>query len=1355
MENFLRSKEYWPIVEAGIEEPAVTVVLTETQKTELEGRRLKDLKAKNYLFQAIDRPILETILSKETSKDIWDSMKLKYQGSTRVKRAQLQALRRDFETLQMQIGEPVTNYCARTMEICNKMRFHGEKMDDNVIVEKILRSLSPKFDYVACSIEESRDVEKLSIDELQSSLLVHEQKMIRGSHTNEQALKATNYSHSSNFRGRGRGRGRDGNRDRGDGYRNQFRAVDNFGRGRGNFRGVEGNRGNYRGVEGQNRGKGDKSKVECFRCHKFGHYRSECYARIHNDKAEMSHFAERREEETLLMAVETTQKLKQGSREQQQGSEIWFVDTGCSNHMCGCKSSFIYLNEDFNSTISFGDNSTVNALGKGDIEIRTKNGFVETISDVLYVPDLKSNLLSAGQLQEKGYEINIKNGICEIYDPLRGSIAVVKMSSNRLFPLEIVISQPCFIAEIENPTWLWHFRYGHLNFSGLKTLQQKNMVKGLPEIDIPSQICEDCVVSKQHRSPFPQGKSWRAKHALELVHSDICGPISPSSNGGKKYLITFIDDFTRKTWVYFLQHKAEAFYVFQSFKAKAENEAGKLIKTLRTDRGGEFCSTEFNVFCGEHGIRKELTASYTPQQNGVSERKNRTILNMVRSLLARGKIPKEFWPEAVNWSIHVLNRSPTFSVQNMTPEEAWSGRKPNVEYFRIFGCIAYAHVSDEKRKKLDDKGEKCVFLGMSECSKAYKLYNPLTKRIVTSRDVVFDEVQTWDWDRQQPMHADFEIDADLGPAAAAILQQPCSETAAEIHSTTGAAAGNFPPTAVAPVAAAPPCPRIRKRPTWMEDYEVNGIEDPITYFALFADCDPMTFESAVKEEKWRQAMDDEIDAIERNDTWELIDLPPGQKSIGVKWVFKTKLKANGEVDKYKARLVVKGYKQEYGIDYTEVFAPVARHDTIRLIIALAAQNSWPIFQLDVKSAFLHGNLEEQVFVDQPLGHIKIGYEQKVYRLKKALYGLKQAPRAWYSRIESYFLREGFHKCPYEHSLFVKIGDGGTLLIVCLYVDDLLFTGNDADMFKDFKSSMMVEFEMSDLGLMHYFLGIEVMQTVNGIFIGQKKYVHDILERFQMKDCNPVSTPTEFGLKLNKDHGGKKVDSTLYKQIVGSLMYLTATRPDIMYSVSLISRYMENPTEMHLLTAKRILRYLQGTKDFGLFYKKGEKMELVGFTDSDYAGDQDDRRSTSGFIFMFGTGAVSWSSKKQQIVTLSTTEAEFIAATACACQAIWIRRILEELQVQQIGATTVFCDNNSAIKLSKNPVLHGRSKHIDVRYYFLRDLSNDGMINLVYCRSEDQVADIQTKPLKLAAFMKLRGLLGMCSRSAVIKNTEEG
>jgi hypothetical protein len=248
----------------------------------------------------------------------------------------------------------------------------------------------------------------------------------------------------------------------------------------------------------------------------------------------------------------------------------------------------------------------------------------------------------------------------------------------------------------------------------------------------------------------------------------------------------------------------------------------------------------------------------------------------------------------------------------------------------------------------------------------------------------------------------------------------------------------------------------------------------------------------------------------------------------------------------------------------------------------------------------------------------------------------------------------------------------------------------------------------------------------------------------MNNCNSVGTPTEVGVKLFKDPEGKRVDSTNYKQIVGSLMYLTATRPDIMYAVSLISRYMENPKEIHLLAAKRIFRYLQGTADFGLLYKKGEHSDLMGFTDSDYAGDQDDRKSTSGYVFMLGTGAVSWSSKKQPIVTLSTTEAEFVAAASCACQAIWLRRILEEIQFKQQGATSIYCDNSSTIKLSRNLVLHGRSKHIDVKYHFLRDLAKDEVINLIFCRSEDQVADIFTKPLKTPLFHKLKELLGVCS-----------
>lgn len=1317
MENFLRSKEYWTLVETGFVEPVRDAVLTDAQKTKLEELKLKDLKAKNYLFQAIDRTILETILTKDTSKQIWDAMKQKYRGNAKVKRAQLQALRAQFENLRMQPTESVEGYFSRTLTIANKMRTSGEKMEEITVIEKVLRSMTRKFDHVVCSIEESKDLDVLSIEELMSTLTVHEQR-INQHEVVEQALQLQHLTNNPSSQQKGCGHGKGGS------------STNNKDQGRG--RGRDDKHG------GDQESKPvDKSKVKCFRCNRFGHYRSECRTKMHKGKGAKSNFAEE-DEISLLMACNVAEETRQS---------MWYLDTGSSNHMCGNKSIFSELDESYRSSVKFGDGSTISVMGKGSVQIQTSKSSHQTISNVFYVPGLKSNLLSVGQLQEKGYEIIIKDGVCRIQDPMKGLITQVSMTANRMFPLSIQRDiLPCFAAVVKDAAWLWHFRYGHLNFSGLKLLQQKNMVTGLPQIDHPSRVCEECVIGKQHRDPFPKGDAWRAKKVLELVHSDICGPINPSSNGSKRYFITFIDDFSRKTWVYLLQEKSEAFLAFKNYKALVEKEVGQPIKTLRTDRGGEYTSQEFANFCELHGIKRQLTTSYSPQQNGVAERKNRTILNMVRSMLNRSFLPKSFWPEAVLWSIYLLNRSPTIAVRDRTPEEAWSGRRPSVDHLRIFGCIAYAHVPDEKRKKLDDKGEKCVFLGVSEQSKAYKLFNPVTRKIIISRDVVFDEENMWteagsssipyipvslDNDAEESHPQQTLGDQIIGSQQPASLGQPATMSEEDNSESS---------TMTRPE-------RSRRRPAWMRDYEVRGVDqsdDPLIHFALFADCDPITFQDAVKYPKWQIAMDEEIAAIEKNNTWALTDLPKGQKSIGVKWVYKTKLNAEGKVDKHKARLVAKGYKQEYGIDYKEVFAPVARHDTIRLVLALAAQNSWPIFQLDVKSAFLQGELQESVYVDQPQGYVQQGKENKVYKLRKALYGLKQAPRAWYSRIAAYFSRSGFHQCPYEHTLFVKSGCTGELLIVCLYVDDLIFTGSSSTMFDDFKQSMMNEFEMSDLGLMHYFLGYEVAQNSAGIFISQKKYVREILERFQMTNCNSVGTPVELGLKLTKDHEGKKVDSTLYKQIVGSLMYLTGTRPDIMHAVSLISRYMETPTELHLLAAKRILRYLQGTISFGILYEKGESFGLLGFTDSDYAGDQDDRRSTSGYAFIMGSGAVSWSSKKQQIVTLSTTEAEFVAAAACASQAIWLRRLLEELGFHQNSPTPVYCDNTSAIKLSKNPVLHGRSKHIDVRYHFLRDLANDGTIDLIYCKSEDQIADIFTKPLKLDVFVKLRRLLGVCS-----------
>ncbi|CAL2237913.1 unnamed protein product [Prunus armeniaca] len=373
-------------------------------------------------------------------------------------------------------------------------------------------------------------------------------------------------------------------------------------------------------------------------------------------------------------------------------------------------------------------------------------------------------------------------------------------------------------------------------------------------------------------------------------------------------------------------------------------------------------------------------------------------------------------------------------------------------------------------------------------------------------------------------------------------------------------------------------------------------------------------------------------------------------------------------------------------------------DTVRTIIALAAQNGWKIFQLDVKSAFLHGELSENVYVEQPRGYEKKGKEHLVYKLHKALYGLKQAPRAWFSEIEAHFINEGFQRCDSEQTLFTKRNREGKIVIY----------------FKEQMVSLYVK----------------------------KMYALEILKRFGMLESNEVNSSIVPGFKISKDEDGIAVDETYFKQLVGSLMYVTATRPDMMFVTNLISRYMAKPTELHLQAAKRALRYLKGTVNYGIHYKRGGDGKLLAFTDSDYAGDMEDRKSTSGYVFLLSSGVVSWSLKKQPIVTLSTTEAEFVAAAVCACQAIWMKIVLKELGHNDEVCTHIKCDNSSTIKLSKNLVMHGHSKHTDVRYHFLRNLTKEGSMALVHCGSFDHVADVMTKPLKVDVFQKLRSLLGV-------------
>ena len=500
--------------------------------------------------------------------------------------------------------------------------------------------------------------------------------------------------------------------------------------------------------------------------------------------------------------------------------------------------------------------------------------------------------------------------------------------------------------------------------------------------------------------------------------------------------------------------------------------------------------------------------------------------------------------------------------------------------------------------------------------------------------------------------------------------------------------------------------------------------------------DPSCYEKDCTKKVWVKAMQEKLHSIEKNDTWELCELPKGKRCVGSKWVYKTKYNSDGTIERHKARLVAKGFTQKHGVDFEETFAPVARQEIVRLLLSMAAQNHWSVYHMDVKSAFLNGYLDEEVFVQQPQGFQVQGKEHHVYKLKKALYGLKQAPRAWYTRIDGYFQKFGLMRSKNEPTLYIK-REGNQILLVSLYVDDLIYMGSDPILNNKFKADLMNEFEMKDLGLMRYFLGMEVHQCQEEIFVCQSKYAKDMLSKYGMMNCTGVHNHVAHGELLCKDDGAPKASVIEFRSIVGSLMFLCNTRPDIQFAVSLVSRYMNDPSILHLKAAKRILRYVKGTIGYGLHYSHVDKFELVGFSDSDWGSNLDDRKSTSGQCFSLGSGMITWSSKKQSTVALSSCEAEYIALTVASAQALWLRKLLDEIGEKQHGPTILYCDNQSAIQLAHNPIHHSRPKHFQLKYHFIRDMVEKDQIELHYCNTKINLADIFIKGVVKAQYVMLR------------------
>ncbi|KAK9108026.1 hypothetical protein Syun_024037 [Stephania yunnanensis] len=473
-------------------------------------------------------------------------------------------------------------------------------------------------------------------------------------------------------------------------------------------------------------------------------------------------------------------------------------------------------------------------------------------------------------------------------------------------------------------------------------------------------------------------------------------------------------------------------------------------------------------------------------------------------------------------------------------------------------------------------------------------------------------------------------------------------------------------------------------------------------------------------------MQEELQALQENHTWDIVPCPTGVKPIGCKRVYSIKLRSDGSLDRYKAKLVALGNRQEYGVDYEETFAPVAKMTTVRLVLAIAASQGWPLRQMDVKNAFLHRDLKEEIYMTPPSGLFSTP-SADVCKLKRSLYGLKQAPRAWFDKFRSTLISFSFVQSQYDSSLFrCKTSKGIVLLLI--YVDDIVITGTDSTLISQLQEHLHQSFHMKDLCPLQYFLGLEVHSTAAGLFLHQHKYTQDLISLAGLQDGRSVDTPLEVNVKYRRDDGNFLSDPSLYRRLVGSLNYLTITRPDISFAFQQVSQFMQTPTHIHLAAVRRIICYLQGTSDRGLFFHVGTSIRLVAYSDADWAGCSDTRRSITGWCMFVGDSLVSWKSKKQDIVSKSSTESEYRAMSSACSEIVWLRGLLGELGFSQAEPTALHADNTSAIQIVANPVFHEHMKHIEVDCHSIRDAYDSHVISLPHISTALQTTDVFTKAL---------------------------
>ncbi|KAK9078005.1 hypothetical protein SSX86_002062 [Deinandra increscens subsp. villosa] len=966
-----------------------------------------------------------------------------------------------------------------------------------------------------------------------------------------------------------------------------------------------------------------------------------------------------------------TQVLNKGQ------NSLLVVDNGCTCHMKGNKHILENKKRINGGPVAFGSTKG-HVSAQGDVS----NGLVK-FDKVNFVDTLNFNLLNVSQMWDKNLNlmfnekeaIVLKPGV-KILDEL---IMFKEPKRDVLYILDMSVVAPscgtaCFISKASvDESDLWHRRLGHVNYNNMNIIVNLGLVKGLPNKHFAcSENCVPCLKGKQYRTSFKPKVESSISKPLELLHMDLFGPTRVMSLGKKSYCF---------------------------------------------------------------GIVRQFSAPRTPQQNGVAERRNRKLIEAARSMLADSNLPVIFWSEELNTACYVQNMILIVKGKYKTPYELWRKRKPNIYFFKPFGCPVTILITNELLPKFAEKAYEGYFVGYSSVSKAYKVYNKRTKIVEETINVSFNEKSPNNFDSQPSCLFDIDALKTAFNIISPVQVQPenqISETEESTESGSNEAENSNDSTSneldlehltynsdtnshesvgvsnpmsqlenfeleldrILPRLNIPSNGRSHEFPMHI-DRRINK-DHPLKNVIGDVKAHVLTRTEALEDSSWVKAMQEELFQINKQKVWELVNLPDGAEPIGTKWVFRNKKDDRGIVVKNKARLVVQGYAQEEGIDYDEVFAPIVRLEAIRIFLAYAAFKDFQVFQMDVKSAFLYGLLEQEVYVKKP---------------------------------------HGFED-PHHPNTVCKVASNKPL-----EPDDIIFGSSNTALCKEFETLMQSKFEMSSMGKLTFFLGLQVKQNAAGIFLNQSKYIEDMLKGFDMLTCSSSKTPITTSHKLTSDLCGKPVDVHMYRAMIGSLMYLITSRPDIMFSVCLCARYQSSPKESHMLEVKRIFKYLKGQPKVGLWYPKNSDFSFKAFTDSDYGGCDIDKKSTSGGCQFLGERLVSWQCKKQTCVSISTVKAEYIAASNCCSQVLWIQYQMLDFGITFME-TPIFADNNSAISIINNPVKHSKTKHIDIRYHFIRDCAEENLIKLFKFHTDHHLADLFTKSFDEARFFYLITAIGM-------------